>query len=91
MASVNKALKKTDSDKSDKKDVLADLLARREVNIKQATEWPLWEIEEELERAKIAKEGFLMRNPRHDLRIIEEHISQLEESYKIKSNIDAEF
>ena len=85
METAKKASKKKDSDK---KDVLADLLARREVNIKQAIEWSLWEIEEELERAKVAKESFLIKNPMHDLSIIEEHISQLEESYKIRSNIE---
>lgn len=87
MTVVNKAPKKAESDK---KDVLTELLARREANIKQAIEWPLWEIEEELERAKVAKEGFLMKNPMHDLSIIEEHISQLEESYKVRSTLDAE-
>lgn len=76
--------------KNQKRDVLAELFAKRESNIKAATEWPKWEIEDQLKRAQSAKEGFLMKNPLHDLRIIEEHINQLEESLKIKSIIEVE-
>ena len=62
--------------------VLASLLSKRESNIKDASSWPKWEIEEELQRANSAKEVFLKKNPMHDLTIIEERIDQLEESLK---------
>ena len=66
------------------RDVLAELFANRESNIKEALSWPAWEIEDQLKRAKTAKVGFLAENPMHDLSIIDEHINQLEESYNIK-------
>lgn len=71
-----------------KRDVLAELFAKRESNIQEATSWPAWEIEDQLKRAQTAKEGFLAANPMHDLSIIEEHISQLSESLKIKSSAE---
>lgn len=73
---------------SKKRDVLAELFANRESNIKEALSWPAWEIEDQIKRAKTAKEGFLAENPMHDLSIIEEHINQLEESYKLKVSIE---
>lgn len=79
--------KKTDNKK---RDVLAELFAKRDLNVKEATAWPVWEIQEELERAEMAKVSFLAKDPMHDLSIIEEHISQLFESLKIKSTTEAE-
>lgn len=76
--------------KDNKSKVLAELFQRRTVNIEEATTWPKWEIEDQLKRAQTAKEGFLSANPMHDLSIIEEHISQLTESLKIKSSKDAD-
>lgn len=70
------------------RDVLSELFANRESNIREALSWPTWEIEDQLKRAKTAKEGFLAENPMHDLSIIEEHISQLEQSLKVKNDID---
>jgi hypothetical protein len=73
-----------------KRDVLAELFEKRDSNIKTATSWPAWEIEDVLKRAQSAKEGFLMDDPMHDLSIIEEQISQLTESLKIKSAVEAD-
>jgi len=79
---------KANTDK--KRDVLAELFEKRDSNIKTATSWPAWEIEDVLKRAQSAKEGFLMADPMHDLSIIEEQISQLTESLKIKSAVEAD-
>ena len=75
---------------SAKRNVLAELFSNREANIKEALSWTAQDIEDQLKRAKIAKEGFLAANPMHDLSIIEEHISQLEEAFNIKSTLDSE-
>lgn len=69
---------------SKSKSVLSDLIANRSANIQKASSWPLWELEDQLKRAQTAKLDFLETNPAHDLSIIDEHISQLEESLKLR-------
>lgn len=73
-----------------KRDILKELLEHRDANIKEAHSWSIWDIEDQLRRAKIAKEAFIFENPRHDLSIINEHISQLDESYKSKLRQESE-
>jgi hypothetical protein len=63
--------------------ILSALISKRNTNIQEASTWPKWEIEEELQRATSAKKVFLKKNPMHDLTIIEERIDQLEESLKL--------
>ena len=40
---------------------LAEILRNRKQNIKEASTWPRWEIEEELQRANSAREVFLKK------------------------------
>lgn len=75
---------------SKKRDVLAELFAKRDENIQKAAAWAKWEIEDLLKRTKTAKEGFLLANPMHDLSIIDEQINQLETSLKIKTATEAD-
>ncbi len=70
--------------KSQKRDILGELFAIRDKNIEAATKWNVWEIENQIKSAISAKESFLDQNPNHDLRIINEHINQLNESLRIR-------
>ena len=68
------------------RDVLAELFAKRDKNIEAAQNWTIWEIEDQLKRVQAAKESFLLKNPSHDVSIVNEHIEQLSRSLKIKSD-----
>lgn len=67
-----------------KRDILAELFSNRDANIKAAVNWNLWEIEDQIKSVLSAKESFLEENPDHDLRIINEHLDQLQEALKLK-------
>lgn len=67
-----------------KRDVFAELFANRDKNIEAATKWNIWEIEDQIKSAVSAKESFLEQNPDHDLKIINEHIDQLNKALEIK-------
>jgi hypothetical protein len=65
-----------------KRDILAELFANRDSNIQAASKWNTWEIEDQIKSVISAKESFLEENPDHDLRIINEHLDQLQEALK---------
>jgi hypothetical protein len=67
------------------RDVLAELFANRDKNIESAKNWTIWEIQDQLKRVEAAKESFLLKDPNHDVSIVNEHIEQLTQSLKIKS------
>ena len=67
------------------RDVLAELFANRDKNIEAAQNWTVWEIQDQLKRVHAAKESFLLKDPNHDVSIVNEHIEQLTHSLKIKS------
>jgi hypothetical protein len=75
--------------KDKRQDVLKKLFSKREENIKNALNWNLWDIEDQLERAKTAKEGFLTKDSNYDTSIINEHIDQLTQSLKLKQSNSA--
>jgi len=67
-----------------KRDILAELFTNRNTNIQAASKWDAWEIEDQIKSVISAKESFLEENPDHDLRIINEHLDQLQEALKLK-------
>lgn len=67
-----------------KRDILEELFANRNKNIEAASQWNVWEIEEQIKSVESARESFLEENPEHDLSVINEHHSQLTEALKIK-------